>query len=117
MRYTVPILDGYDIIDRTDVNLTLKQIQELIDTVVIAVECKNFDDLSMLTEKLQLTIEEEEKTIPITLATIQNTCGWSKFCDVTGSNQLMLNEHTVLDDDVFYVKESDIKTLDILKAP
>jgi len=56
-----------------------------------------------------------EPTIPVTLATIKLTCGWSKFCDVTGSNHYMLKEFQVEDSKVFYVKEFHAKKLGLAR--
>jgi len=53
----------------------------------------------------------EEKTVPITLGCIKITCGWEKFCDVTGGNHWMIAEWTVSDSEIFHVKISDAKKL------
>lgn len=55
--------------------------------------------------------EEDEKYTKITLGMIKATCGWSKFCDVTGGNHYMLNEWTVDDDELFEVKYKHLKEL------
>ena len=60
-------------------------------------------------------VEVKEETIPITLASIRNTCGWSKYCDVTGGNHYMLNESSVEDYEIFHVKISDAKKLNLIK--
>ncbi len=60
-------------------------------------------------------VMEEEKTIPVTLGLIKATCGWMKFCDVTGSNHYMLNEWSVEDTEVFKIKESHAKELGFIK--
>jgi len=33
-----------------------------------------------------------EEKIPITYGTIKNTCGWSKWCDITNGNHYAINE-------------------------
>lgn len=58
--------------------------------------------------------KEDEKTIPVTLATIKATCSWSKFCDVTGGNHYALNEFTISDSEIFDVKESHANELNLI---
>ena len=94
--------------------------------------CVPFDSVETLLDELQnkglkvveipiedipvhIPIEEIQKTIPVTLATIKATCGWSEYCDVTGSNHYMLNEFSVDDTEIFYVKESHAKQLNLMK--
>lgn len=60
-------------------------------------------------------IEEVEATIPVTLATIKNTCGWSDFCDVTGANHYALKEWTIEDSEIFNVKISHAKELKLIR--
>ena len=55
--------------------------------------------------------EIKEETIPVTLFTIKNGCGWSEYCDVTGGNHYMLKEHSVPDSEIFNVKLSHAKKL------
>jgi hypothetical protein len=42
-------------------------------------------------ESLNPEPKQQEK-IPITYGQIKAVCGWSKFCDVTGSNPYAINE-------------------------
>ncbi len=57
----------------------------------------------------------EEKTVPITLGMIKMTCGWSRYCDVVkGANPYMLKEWNVEDTEIFDVKISDAKELDLI---
>ena len=57
----------------------------------------------------------EEKTVPITLGMIKMTCGWSRYCDVvTSANPYMLNEWSVEDSEIFDVKITDAKELDLI---
>lgn len=58
--------------------------------------------------------KEEEETIPITLASILAICGWSEYCDITGGNHYMLNEYSVEDSEIFYVKKSHAKQLNLI---
>jgi hypothetical protein len=58
--------------------------------------------------------KEEEKTVPITLAIIKAICGWSKFCDVTGGNHYALKEFGISDREIFDVKESHAKELNLI---
>jgi len=58
---------------------------------------------------------QEEETIPITIATIKSTCGWSKYCDVTGSNHYMLNEFSVSEREIRDVKISQARLLGLYK--
>ena len=58
--------------------------------------------------------EEEEERIPITLASIKAICGWSKYCDITGGNHWMMNEFSVEDSEIFYVKKSHAKELNLI---
>jgi hypothetical protein len=59
-------------------------------------------------------VEVEEDTIPITLGHIRNTCGWSRYCDITGSNHYMLKEFSVSDREIFDVKKSDAEKLGLI---
>lgn len=59
-------------------------------------------------------IEEEEETIPITLGQIKATCGWSRYSDITGANPYMLNEWDPNDREIFDVKISHAKKLNII---
>ncbi len=56
-------------------------------------------------------IESKEEEVPVTLATIKNTCGWKKYCDITGANHYMLNEWDVSDREILNVKLSHAKLL------
>lgn len=58
-------------------------------------------------------IEEEE--IPVTIASIKNTCGWGIFCDITGMNPYALKEFDIKNDKVFYIKLSHAKELGLYK--
>jgi hypothetical protein len=60
-------------------------------------------------------IQKEEKLIPITLGMIHATCGWSRYCDVTGGNHYMLNEWSVEDTEIFKTKESHAIELGFIK--
>lgn len=60
---------------------------------------KSFDDLlndvEEWIEEFATTIDdiEAQKTaIPVTYGMIKATCGWSRFCDVTGFNHYSINE-------------------------
>jgi len=56
--------------------------------------------------------EVEEKNIPVTYATIKNTVGWSKFCDVTENNCYAINEFGDFDlNEIFYITQSQFKEL------
>jgi hypothetical protein len=57
---------------------------------------------------------EIEETIPVTLGIIRNKCGWNEYCDVTGSNHYMLKEFTVSDREIFDVKVSHAKLLNLI---
>ena len=56
----------------------------------------------------------EEKEIPITLGHIKASCGWSRYCDITGKNHYMLNEWSVEDTEIFRTKESHAKELNLI---
>lgn len=60
------------------------------------------------------SIEVVEETIPITYGLIKNTCGWSRYCDVTGDNHYAVKEYDIGDKEVFDVKVSHAKELGIL---
>lgn len=56
--------------------------------------------------------QEEEKDIPVTYYQIRTTCGWSKWCDITGSNNYALNEgYEPKDSEIFYITKSQAKKL------
>jgi len=62
--------------------------------------------------KFTIDVEEEkEETVPVTLSTIKRKCGWNRYCDVTGGNHYMLNEHSVEDTEIFQVKVSHANEL------
>lgn len=57
----------------------------------------------------------EEKTIPITYGLIKATCGWSKWCDVTGGNHYAISGWGDFKDrEVFYITESQAKQLNFI---
>jgi hypothetical protein len=60
-------------------------------------------------------VKEEEKEIPITLGMIRASCGWSRYCDVTGGNHYMLKEWSVDDNEIFRTKESHARKLGFIK--
>lgn len=71
-------------------------------------------DLEEYIDELKNPKPVEEETVPITLGHIKRTCGWSKFCDVTGGNHYMLKEWSVSDREVFDVKISHAKQLNLI---
>jgi len=58
--------------------------------------------------------EVEEETVPITLGQIKASCGWSRYADVTGANPYMINEWNPSDREIFDVKKSDAKKLNLI---
>lgn len=68
-------------------------------------------DLEEFIDEIKNPKPEKEDTVPITLGLIKASCGWSKYCDVTGSNHYMLNEWDVSDKEIFDVKVSHAKKL------
>ena len=62
----------------------------------------------------KVVIEEKEEDLPFMLWFIKEKCGWSRWCDVTGSNHYMLNEYTIDDTDVFYCTRSQAETLGLI---
>lgn len=53
-----------------------------------------------------------EEKVPITYGTIKNTCGWSKWCDVTNGNHYAINEWGDYPiDTIFYCTKSQFKKL------
>lgn len=58
---------------------------------------------------------KEEKEIPITYGLIKATCGWSRFCDITGGNHYAVNEFGDYEaNEVFYITESQAKQLNFI---
>jgi len=54
----------------------------------------------------------EEEIVPITYGTIKNTCGWSKWCDVTNGNHYVINEWGEYPiDTIFYCTKSQFQKL------
>lgn len=86
-------------------NEQLSELQKVLSEI---------DNEKALIIKNYLESTEEEEEVPITLYTIKNTCGWSKFCDITGANHYMLKEWTVPDKEIFYVKKSHAEKLNLL---
>jgi hypothetical protein len=41
-------------LDRTQISITMEELQQILDAVVVAVETKNIDDLELLTKELNL---------------------------------------------------------------
>lgn len=78
------------------------------------------DDVKVLeTELLEVVLdkseEREENEIPITYGLIKATCGWSKFCDVTGKNHYAINEWGHYpDNEIFRIPESQAKKLNFI---
>ncbi len=100
----------------------LPSIIELLGELLPIIE--DHEESRVLREKLEVIVDEinyapeiknkEEKTIPITLWQIKATCGWSKYCDITGGNHYALKEWSVSDSEVYNVKESHAKQLGII---
>ena len=59
-------------------------------------------------------IEIEEETIPITLGTIRAKCGWAEYAKLANKNLYMLNEHTVSDREIFDIKITIAKKLNLI---
>lgn len=97
----------------------VSQYEEVIELIKkreqIEKEIMTIDEIALVEyelQKLQLDeVIEEEKTIPVTIATIKNTCGWSKYCDITDANHYMLKEWNVADSEIREVKLSHAKEL------
>jgi hypothetical protein len=84
--------------------------------IIISLADYNFEapvNGSEITITIEIKEKINEETIPVTLATIKRKCGWVKFCEVTGSNEWMLNEHLVDDDEIFHVKVSHAEKLNL----
>lgn len=58
-----------------------------------------FDDYL---ENLNKSNEVKEKTIKIPYSWIKYNCGWSKYCDITGSNHYAIKEYGEPDEDEYY---------------
>lgn len=82
------------------------QLQRLLE-VVEGMDTSIATEISDYLESLKV----EEETIPVTIATIKNTCGWSRYCDVTGKNHYMLKEWDVSGREIQDVKLSHAKDL------
>ena len=55
---------------------------------------------------------KEEEVIPVTYGMIKATCGWGKFCDVTGYNPYAIKEFGHPDDRTTYeIKKSEFDKL------
>lgn len=64
----------------------------------------------------ELNIEEpKEERIPITIATIKATCGWSEYCETTGANPYMIKEFSMGDHEVLNPKKSHAIKLGLIK--
>lgn len=71
-----------------------------MDSDVINDVERYFDDYLDNLKKSKET--KEEKTIKIYYSWIKYNCGWSKYCDITGSNHYAINEFGEPDDDEYY---------------
>jgi hypothetical protein len=59
-------------------------------------------------------VEEQEKTIPVTYATIRRNIGWSEFAKVTGGNVYAINEGANFEDShIFWVTSDQAEELRI----
>lgn len=70
---------------------------------------KNWFDEYILENSSNEIVEEK---VPITYGTIKNTCGWSKWCDVTDGNHYAINEWGDFNDStILYCTKSQFKKL------
>lgn len=93
----------------------LRKLVDLIDESYRGVTRDNTNGSEILEDFLLNGFAEEkveEKEIPITYGLIKATCGWSRFCDVTGGNHYAINEFGDYEaNEVFYITESQAKQL------
>lgn len=69
-------------------------------------------DESSSWDEIEEKEKEEEKTIPLSYGVIKVTCGWSKFCDVTGNNHYAINEFGDFEEKHnFYVSKTQLSQL------
>lgn len=96
----------------------LRKLVDLIDESYRGVTRDNTNGSEILEDFLLNGFAEEkveEKEIPITYGFIKATCGWSRFCDVTGGNHYAINEWGDFQDrEVFYITESQAKQLNFI---
>lgn len=65
--------------------------------------------------KILEKLYKSEETVSITYSLIKNTCGWSKFCDVTDHNHYAINEFGHPNDNQIYeIKLSHAKKLNFI---
>jgi len=57
-------------------------------------------------------VQKQEKTIPVTYATIRRNIGWSEFAEVTGGNVYAINEGANFEDrHIFWVTSDQAEKL------
>lgn len=98
-------------------NYTEEDLREAFIEGFFTREDNSYDDLvEALNEYLEsLKPQIKEKTIPITYGLIRATCGWSKWCDVTGGNHYAINEWGEFEPgETFYITESQAKQLNFI---
>lgn len=72
-------------------------------------------DVDEYMDIINLPLVIEEKEIPITYGLIKATCGWGKWCDVTGGNHYTINEFGDYPlNEVFYITETQAKQLNFI---
>jgi hypothetical protein len=96
----------------------LRKLIDMIDEAYRPYTRDNVRGIEILDDFLKFGFaeeKEEEKTIPITYGLIKATCGWSKWCDVTGGNHYTINEWGDYPlNEVFYITESEAKELNFI---
>jgi len=53
-----------------------------------------------------------EDTIRVSYKNIRLSCGWYKFCDITGNNHYAVNDYGIDDSETFNIPLSQYKKLD-----
>ena len=101
----------------------IKDIKEYTDDTENSyddyISTKEYDSVidaynSVLEKLLQKELLPEE-LISVTYSLIKNTCGWSKFCDVTNNNHYAINGFGEFEPDrIFKIKKEDAKKLNFI---
>lgn len=110
-------------------SFTEDEVKEIVNDVLVHISCEcrlSEYEVSELKSELETSLSSKwcieyestqpEETIPVTLATIEATCGWYEFATLTGENEWMLREHHVEPHEIFHVKKSDAIKLRLIRG-
>lgn len=101
------------LIDESETKLVISNTDTTFRYKVSRSEMKKLYKFLQENQELLVKPEAEEETIiPVTYASIKNTVGWARFCEVTGGNRFAINQYGDFDmSHIFYITKTQFKQL------